>query len=306
MRQYLKHLVVTGCFVLCMSMLYGCGNSSSSEKDAAEMTTAVALGQTDGYSDEEDCVDNIEDVVETEGDEVLIPEEPVPLGPGTDSKTTTTKSSKTTKTKKTKKKAAKKSKTVTNTRTKKKTSSSTTKEALVVKVTTTVTTQKTKYKKGSKVLNITTKVDTTVATTTTPIEQGEMDINSAAKKADARLLKRFTDEGYKYVVDTGLSSIGLFSSRNKQLTLRYYSDVIYHELGHYLAYTTGKTDYTSEFKAIYRAEMNNYTGDNKVYVIQNCSEYFAESYRDYVTRPSTLQSQRPQTYAYIQKVLEML
>ena len=59
-------------------------------------------------------------------------------------------------------------------------------------------------------------------------------------------------------------------------------------------------------KSIYNEEKENYTGGNKLYVTQNASEYFAESYRDYVTRSTELKTKRPKTYAYLTRVLNML
>lgn len=255
---------------------------------------------------EEDLVDNFEESVEIEGD--WIPEEEVPLAPNASSgtKVTTKKSTKTKKSTGTLKEAAKKTKTVTKKTTKVKKNSSKEKKATIVKETKTVTTKKTHYTKGSTTTQITTKINTEIKTTTIPKGSSSSAIASAAKKADPKLLQRFSDEGYKYVVDSDLEYIGLFSSRNKQITMRYQSNIVYHELGHYLAYTTGKTDLTDEFINIYEKEYKKFDGDNKAYVTSTCREYFAESYRDYVTRKSHLKKTRPKTYRYIEEVLDML
>ena len=61
-----------------------------------------------------------------------------------------------------------------------------------------------------------------------------------------------------------------------------------------------------EFIKIYNKEKNKFDGDIKDYITSNSREYFAESYRDYVTRKTTLKKKRPQTYKYIEKVLNML
>ena len=309
MKKSLRNYIAVGCVALAVCTAAGYGLlSDTSLSGKAEVTEVASAGIQDGYynADEDDWVDTIEDSIEVEGDEILISEEEVPLGPGGDTKTTTTSSSKKSVKKKKQKKEAKKSKVVTKKKTKRVTSSQVMPQASVVTETTTVTTQKKKYTKGSKILKITTIINTTVKTSTTPIEQGEVDIMYAAKKADSRLLKRFKDQGYKYVIDTGCASTGLFSSRNRQITLRYQSDVVYHELGHYLAYTIGRQDITEEFQSIYNEEKENYTGGNKLYVTQNASEYFAESYRDYVTRSTELKTKRPKTYAYLTRVLNML
>ena len=254
---------------------------------------------------EADLVDDFEESIEVDG--TLIPEQEVPLAPKASNAKITTKT--TTKTKKTSKKlktASKKTKKVTKKTTKKQKKSSVKKSETVVTDTTIVTTETTQYKKGSKKINITTKTVTTVKTTTTPQEVTTGNIDTVAKKADPRLLKRFKNQGYKYVIDTGLDSVGLFSSAKKQITMRYQSDIVYHELGHYLAYTTGKMDLTSEWSKIYDKESSKFDGDNKDYVISNCREYFAECYRDYVIRKSTLKSKRPESYAYVEKVLSKL
>lgn len=308
MRKSFRTYIAAGCVALAVCAAgYGLWSGSSLKKQTQVAELASTENQSNYYdADEDDWVDTIEDSIEVEGDDTIIPEEDVPLGPGGDTKTTTSSSTKKSVKKKKQKKKSKVSKVVTKKKTKKETSSQVTPQASVVTETTTVTTQKKKYTKGSKVLKITTIVDTTIKTSTTPIEQGEMDIRIGAKKADSRLLQRFVDQGYKYVIDTGCASTGLFSSRNHQITLRYQSDVVYHELGHYLAYTTGRQDITSEFQSIYNAEKDKYTGGNKAYVTQNASEYFAESYRDYVTRTEELKSKRPQTYAYLTRILNML
>ena len=52
-------------------------------------------------------------------------------------------------------------------------------------------------------------------------------------------------------------------------------DTIYHELGHFVAFISGNTDQTAEFKAIFAQEKTLYTAFNKAYVTQNSAEYFA-------------------------------
>ena len=88
------------------------------------------------------------------------------------------------------------------------------------------------------------------------------------------------------------------------MTMKYQSDAIYHELGHFLAFIAGNADYTSEWKTIYQAEKGKYTKFNKGYVCATQYEYFAESYKDYVLSKTELRQQRPQTYQYIVKTLQ--
>ena len=79
--------------------------------------------------------------------------------------------------------------------------------------------------------------------------------------------------------------------------------ILFHELGHFLAFIAGNADKTSSFVAVYNNEKSKYTGLSKSYATQNSSEYFADSVRDYVENPSALKSQRPQTYAAVVEAL---
>lgn len=249
-------------------------------------------------------VDNIEETIEVEGN-TLIPDQEVPLAGSNASgvKVSVKKSTSSSKKSIRLSYASSRSVIVTRKTTRKQSSSAVKAAATVEKDITTVTTQKSNYTRGSRKVSVLTKVAKTVKTTTMPKAVRTGNIKSAAKKAGAKVLSSFEDEGYKYEINTGCKYVGLFSSSNRKLTLRYQSNVIYHELGHYVAYTTGKTDSTSEFEKIYKAEKSKYTGSNKSYVVQNVHEYFAESYKDYILRKSTLKAQRPQTYAYIKSVL---
>ena len=65
-------------------------------------------------------------------------------------------------------------------------------------------------------------------------------------------------------------------------------------------------DTRAEWKNIYAKEKRLVTSFNKAYVTQNASEYFAESYRDYVLNKNTLRSSRPLTFQYIEKALSDL
>lgn len=254
-----------------------------------------------------DVVDDIEDDIVVEGD-TLIPDQDVPLAPSSSSKTkvTTKKTHKSySKTKKLSK-ASGSSKTVTRKTTRRQKKSSVQPAQMVVTDTTTITTEKSKYQRGSYKVKVTTDINQTIKTTTTPKESAKKDIRKVATKADSKLLSRFVNEGFEYYINTGCDTVGVFSPSRKRIELRYQSDVVYHELGHYLAYTTGKRDLTDEFADIFAAEKKKYTASNKDYVTQNVREYFAESYRDYVTGKSALKKARPKTYKYIQATLKML
>ena len=92
---------------------------------------------------------------------------------------------------------------------------------------------------------------------------------------------------------------GYFSVKEHKITLKRPGSTIYHELGHFLAWISGNADTTTEWTNIYNAEKGFVTIANKYYVTKNASEYFAESYKDYVLNNNYLKSNRPRTYDYI-------
>lgn len=186
--------------------------------------------------------------------------------------------------------------------------------------TTVQTTQKTSTKKKSKVKTIKTTVVTTVKTTetnlgiTTSKSSNEASDNTADATSgfaindfsdikghvDSRVYNAFVNLGFGFKVNSKLSTTGVFSVRNHNIQLkRGQSSYLLHELGHFVAALKGRADQTSEFKKIYNTEKNAYVGNNKAYVTQDAGEYFAESFRDYTENVSALKSQRPQTYNYI-------
>ncbi|MBQ8306215.1 MAG: hypothetical protein IJX90_08370 [Blautia sp.] len=120
---------------------------------------------------------------------------------------------------------------------------------------------------------------------------------------DSRVLNAFTSMGLKLIVNSTVSYSGYFSARDKSITLRQEGDTIYHELGHFLAFIAGNYDTGKDFQKVYAAEKGKYTGYNKSYVTQNCSEYFAECVKDYILDPSTMSKVRPESYKAVQTAL---
>lgn len=117
----------------------------------------------------------------------------------------------------------------------------------------------------------------------------------------------FVNLGFGFKVNSKLSTTGVFSVRNHNIQLkRGQSSYLLHELGHFVAALKGRADQTSEFKKIYNTEKNAYVGNNKAYVTQDAGEYFAESFRDYTENVSALKSQRPQTYNYINGLVDSI
>ncbi len=236
---------------------------------------------------------------------VNIGEEDVPLG---NSKVTTKTTTKTTKKTKKLKKAATKTKTTTKISTKTSSSTKTTANNRVRTDTTIVTTVKTAEKKKSKVQTITTTVKTTVKTTTTTLESGTADISKVASSSKASpVMNLFKKLGYKVVINPNVNYTGYFSSATKSITLKKNDGTtIYHELGHFLGYRAGNVDRMPAFKKIYDEEKSLYTAANKAYVLQSPSEYFAESYRNYVENEQKLKTERPKTYEAIVSALSRM
>ena len=104
---------------------------------------------------------------------------------------------------------------------------------------------------------------------------------------------------FRLIYDSKAETTGLTDCKDQSITMKYQSDAIYHELGHFLAFITGNADYTSEWQNIYCAEKSKYTKFNKGYVCSNQYEYFAESYKEYILDRATLRARRPRTYKYI-------
>lgn len=250
---------------------------------------------------------------DTGSDEIVAGEEEVPLGQRP--KITVKTSKKTTTKKKKLKKASKKTKTTTKKKTKKKTRTKKSASVQTVTETTVQTTQKTSTKKKSKVKTIKTTVVTTVKTTetnlgittsksnnTVSVTSGFAinDFSDIKGHVDSRVYNAFVNLGFGFKVNSKLGTTGVFSVQNHNIQLkRGQSSYLLHELGHFVAALKGRADQTSEFKKIYNTEKNAYVGNNKAYVTQDAGEYFAESFRDYTENASALKSQRPQTYNYI-------
>lgn len=271
----------------------------------------------------ETFADITETMPETGTDEIVAGDEEVPLAKAP--KVTVKKSTKTTTKKKKLKKAAKKTKTTTKKKSSKKTSTS--KSATVQTVTETLveTTQKTSTKKQSKIQTIKTTVVTTVKTTETDL--GTTTSNSGSSNAtavstsgfaisklsdiqghvDSRVYNAFTKLGFTFNINASLGTTGVFSVQNHKIEIkRGQSSYLLHELGHFVAALKGRADKTSEWSSIYNAEKAAYVGNNKAYVTQNASEYFAESFRDYTENEAVLKSQRPQTYNYIKRLVNSI
>ena len=135
------------------------------------------------------------------------------------------------------------------------------------------------------------------------LPEGTSAIRTAAPKADSALLEAFDELGFTFKVDASYQYTGVFDARTRVIILRYNDDNVYHELGHFLAFVAGNYDVSSAFAEIYNSEKGLYNGRNSIYVLKNASEYFAESYRNYVLDKSGLEATRPLTYGAIETAL---
>lgn len=177
---------------------------------------------------------------------------------------------------------------------------------VITKETKVTTTIKSTWKKGSNIKTVTTTVLTKVTTKTTKRFQGQLSIDTLAPKAQNSVRSAFKNLGFKLNINPYVKYAGITSYSNRTITLKYADDSVYHELGHFISFVADNACDTTNFKKIYNAEKGKYTGNNKVYVTKDSSEYFAESYRDYVLRNATLKSSRPKTYSAIQSALAKL
>ncbi|MDO5145833.1 MAG: hypothetical protein Q4D60_02410 [Eubacteriales bacterium] len=274
---------------------------------AFSMAAMIAAGGVFTMQQSKSQVPELTEFVDHHGEQVVIDDGSVPLGGAPK----VTKSTKTKKKTVIMKKAAKKTYKKKNLKTK-----TSNKEGNGVMVETVVQTLKTqKFKKNSKKKVIITKITTTTTTTLAEsavqaqaaedntAKSSSSEISALAPKLNGAVMAAYNDLGFTVNVDPSVSYSGYFNSRTRSITLKRESDVIYHELGHFLAFVAGNVDMQPDFRSVYEAEKNSYSGTNKAYVIQNSSEYFAESFRDYTLDPAGLKQSRPRTFAAIESAI---
>lgn len=273
--------------------------------------------------------------VDTEDGSIVIPQEEVPLASKPTVKTTK-KTKKTVKKSKLKKKATKTAKTTKRSKkTKTKKQENSTKK--VVTNTTVQTTVVSATKKSSNIKTVTTTIETTVKTTTTNKPKTttatvaktntssatassastasadamqtvtDLNVRALAPKADPVVLNAFENLGFKIEVNPSAGYSGYFSVQAHSITLKKTSgETPYHELGHFVGWLAGNVDTSSEFIGIYNNEKGALQSANAKYLTQNSSEYFAESYKEYVLSPQNLQATRPQTYAFVKNAVSKI
>ena len=269
---------------------------------ALALAAVVAMGGGVTYYNSQNQVPELITYVDTDGS-IEIPDEDVPLA-----------APKVTKSTKTKKKIKSSKKNVTTTET------------------LTATNVTNAYKKGSKIDTRVTTVKTTVIKTVVPTgtaaataaatgtatttatkattagtasaaQNGEITITQIAPLVSGNVTSAFQKLGFKIVINSGVSYSGLCDARTRTVTLKRADNTVYHELGHFVAFVAGNIDTSSAFLSIYNREKSLYTDYNKSYVLSSSSEYFAESYKNYILNPTQLKNSRPETYAAIENAL---
>ena len=292
---------------------------------ALALAAVVAMGGGVTYYNSQNQVPELITYVDTNGS-IEIPDEDVPLAaPKVTKSTKTKKKVKKIKMKKASKKTYKKAgKTVT--KKKKKVKSS--KKNVTTTETLTATNVTNAYKKGSKIDTRVTTVKTTVIKTVAPTgtaaatgtatttatkattagtasaaQNGEIAITQIAPLVSGNVTSAFQKLGFKIVINSGVSYSGLCDARTRTVTLKRADNTVYHELGHFVAFVAGNIDTSSAFQSIYNREKSLYTDYNKAYVLSSSSEYFAESYKNYILNPTQLKNSRPETYAAIENAL---
>jgi hypothetical protein len=291
--------------------------TGATKTSAILLATALVMGSSMWAGNQTGSIPELTKIVDD--GESLVDIEPDQTPEGNTKVTTKTKTSKSTKKVKLKKKStktySKKSAAKKTTKTSKKTTSAAT-TTTQVETTTQMTSS---FKKGS---NINTQVTTKKVTTTTTVvtaattaaatsqtaaattaAKTTVALSNAAPKLTSNVASAFTGLNFTIIVDPSVSYSGLFDARSQTITLKTLDDTVYHELGHFLAFAAGNVDTSSTFQSIFAQEQAKYTEFNRAYVVQNASEYFAESYKNYILDKESLKASRPQTYAAIESAL---
>lgn len=152
----------------------------------------------------------------------------------------------------------------------------------------------------------------------------EYRVSDLAPLTDNRVARAYEKKGWKLYVNTNmkgatdglhfgddefLTGLTTATTRNgksiKQIDVRV-PEVAYHELGHFVAIETGRSDLTAEFKTIMKKEYNKNGNPVKPHAGLNAEEYFADAFAAYCESPSALKAKAPGTYAYIVKQINAL
>ena len=157
--------------------------------------------------------------------------------------------------------------------------------------------------------------------------------NMVINKIPKKLIDSFRYSGHRLLLtskdirsyegaDLGFEPAGAYSSITKTLYLsnkydNYWAEQsLVHEFGHYLDFAVwragdlkGRASRTAEFKEIWEKERLNLKVDNisnLEYYQNTVTEYFAQSFDEYICKPERLKANNPHTYDYIKKCLRII
>lgn len=133
----------------------------------------------------------------------------------------------------------------------------------------------------------------------TPLRPADKSIRSLASKADSRVLEAFEKMHGEVKTNASAACSGCFDAETMTITLKMINATLYHELGHFVEFCGGTSSAEQKITEAYNQEKSRYTGYNRIYVLQNSSEYFAEAFKNYCENPEKLKRERPKTCAAV-------
>ncbi len=159
------------------------------------------------------------------------------------------------------------------------------------------------FEKGSKICTQRTITTVVTATKIQTTAKGKDAVIAVAPGIDSRVLTVYTALGFTIGINPDANYNGMFNSETRSIMLKESGDVVYHELGHFVAFVTGNIDRQEDFVQIFEREKDRH---KRAYMIQSSSEYFAESFKDYTLDPEGLKASRPLTYAAVRDALDRM
>lgn len=174
-------------------------------------------------------------------------------------------------------------------------------------------TVKKKYlKKGKKKVHIVVKTITKTTTKTESVlsERKYYSLSELKGILPFNIYQAFIDRKFTFMlVDPGDlgSASGYFSAKKRCIQVvngRNTLSTILHEFGHFVSYASGNTCSLPDFLKIYQSEKALYNGGT--YGRSSASEYFAESFKEYIANPTVLKQSRPKTYEAVKAAVERI
>ncbi len=174
------------------------------------------------------------------------------------------------------------------------------------------TIKKKHLKKGKKKVRITIKTVTTVKTISdeTQLNQKITTLSDMQKYLPKEIYNSFLTRGFLFsLVDKSeiSNASGFFSARERCIKLAIGHNTLstaLHEFGHFVSFISGNTALRPSFQNVYQAEKELYSGGT--YGISSASEYFAESFKEYIANPEILKQSRTMTYSMIDQAVQQV